>query len=104
MDNKPLSKHLNTRVGIIVFLVIIELICAVVLENSAHKDGETYVLIYSYVAFVFPVLFGLWFLALLADTIVLAFKRKTYLRNINLIIILFTVVLLFMVLAFFSKK
>jgi len=104
MDKRSLLKHLYARLGILVFLVILEIISGILIENNYDKDGDFFLVTYSYMAFVFPMLFGFWFLWLLIETVILAFKKKSYLRTVNLIIILFTLFILFLAMLYFNNN
>lgn len=104
MNNKSISRHLYIRLGILFFLIITEVTGFMLMEMPDIKNKEIYVDLYLYVSVAFPVFLGFWFSGMLIDTVVLSFQKKSYLRNINLIIILFFIVLALMVVAFFSKK
>lgn len=56
------------------------------------SDSYFHVIIYCYLAFVLPFLFGLWFIIIIVNTIILTLKKKTQLRNVNLISFFLTII------------
>ena len=99
MTNNQWLIQLFLRGGIIIILLLLGVIGGSMIDNKIISDDSFFHLItFCYLAFALPVLFGVWFIGIIVNTIVLIVQKKNQLRNINLISFFFGIVSLIIIL------
>lgn len=85
MTDKQWATQLFYRGGIIIILLLFGVIGGAMVDNKVVSRDSLFNFIMFFYLFALPFIFGLWFITIIVNTIVLIVKKKTQLRNINLI-------------------
>ena len=101
MTDKQWARQLFFRCGIIIILLLLGVIGGTLIDHKIISiDSFFHVITYCYLAFALPFLFGLWFITIIVNTIILTVKKKTQLRNINLISFFLTMIIFIIILSY----
>ncbi|RZL36062.1 MAG: hypothetical protein EOP00_29815 [Pedobacter sp.] len=85
MTDNQWATQLFYRGGIIIILLLFGVVGGAMVDNKVVSRDSLFHFIMFFYLFALPFIFGLWFITIIVNTIVLIVKKKTQLRNINLI-------------------
>lgn len=99
MTDKQWAKQLFYRCGIIIILLLIGVIGGAMVDHKVVSRDSMFHGIMFFYLLALPFIFGLWFITIIVNTIILTVKKKIQLRNLNLISFLLTMIIFIIIIS-----